>query len=182
MGCRSLKDKDKDKSNKYCLKIKISLKAYLPWDVEVSKPWIFPLVVVTTRSELIFAAACSDYDYYHYYHYCLIYIFIFIIFMIIFIVVSTRSELIFAAACLDYLDDQRKTINLRRISVIAIRWSGSHISEADCCCSEAWESFVEFKKINNVDDVKTWSCEEPMINKWYLNTKCVKPEKLTIGE
>ena len=62
------------------MKIKISLKAYLPWDVEVSKPWIFPLVVVTTSSELIFAAACSD-----------------------------------------YLDDQSEIINLRIISMIAIR-------------------------------------------------------------
>ena len=35
MGCRSLKDKDK--ITKYWLKIKISSKAYLPWDVEVSK-------------------------------------------------------------------------------------------------------------------------------------------------
>ena len=88
---RSLKDKDKDKdkSTIYCLKIKISLKAYLPWDVEVSKPWIFPLVVVTTSSELIFAAAWSD-----------------------------------------YLDDQSEIINLRIISMIAIRWSGSNISVA----------------------------------------------------
>ena len=89
VGRRSLIDKDKDKSTKYCLKIKISLKAYLPWDVEVSKPWIFPLVVVTTSSELIFAAAWSD-----------------------------------------YLDDQSEIINLRIISMIAIRWSGSNISVA----------------------------------------------------
>ena len=59
VGCRSLKDKDK--RTKFCLRIKILLNAYLPWDVEVSKPWIFPLVVVTTRSELISAAAWSDY-------------------------------------------------------------------------------------------------------------------------